>query len=79
MESEVLIRDLGSTLTPLDMLRELCKGCPFSFESSVNGGRVLRPDCRINRQHLCFQASVIYIATHQMNKALKNTSDLTTS
>jgi hypothetical protein len=65
-----LIRELGSTLTPLDMLRELCKD-PFFFESSVNGGRVLRPDCHINRQHLCFQASVIYIATHQMNRELK--------
>ena len=38
MEAEILIRELDSTLTPLDLLRELCKGCPFFFESSVNGG-----------------------------------------
>jgi len=70
LEAEILIRELSGTLTPLDMLRELCKGCPFFFQSAVNGGQVLRPDCRINRQHLCFQAAVIYIATRQTNEEL---------
>jgi len=66
----IVLHDLKTKLTPLEMLTELCTPCPFYYETKVLDGRASKPECRIGRQHLCMQATVIYLATGHDNEAL---------
>jgi len=66
----IVLHDLKTKLTPLEMLTELCTPCPFYYEAKVLDGRASKPECRIGRQHLCMQATVIYLATGHDNEAL---------
>jgi hypothetical protein len=44
------------------MFVEICRPCPFFYESTILEGKAKRPDCKIGKQSTCLSAATIYLS-----------------
>lgn len=57
-------------LTPLEMLVEICRPCPF-FQETTIPGKGKRPDCKIGKQIACLSAATIYLSDQDRNAKMR--------